>query len=738
MSAREVASGGVLGASRGLLAAAALCALAAPFLRAGSSVVAADPASVAATQAQAKKPRPFPHTSHVADRWYYRGGRHPGDPKPSAAEHDRLEVARDCRGCHDHGARDESGRTTRAARDPLAGCADCHYPVEVDGATRDVLKVEVQPGFAGGLRAARASTSAFDHLDHDNLACRQCHAQSEQDPESFGGATGVPACMECHTEGAEAREWDVLAGRSIDKSKLRAGFLAWLDRDASMRAPGRGPYPHDRHIPPGQRRDGASCVACHGEVGSATALDLHLKEHSAQECARCHIQSDGAPVKVETVLEKRASVAALSFAHADHARRKGAAEDLAVVVAGSSARLESNGCLECHEHVEHARIGPDGAPTPPTYMLRADRDEYSDCMSCHDVPAYRAPHHGRWDSCSACHDMEAGSHAAFKERRPTTLVDRLPPGAARFVADPQRHPGLADRPDQDCAACHRAPLPALPSRVDGARFEHASHLPPEPTTQDCLACHPSILDARSSGAIGLPWDAASAAQVEPARRASFSMDGCSSCHPGIRLDAASLPEPAPRAATTFDHAAQLAKALDPRTGAKVSCASCHDFDPAARGAGIGVAAKALSCVECHAHDEARAATTGGVGADEAASCARCHEDSLPSATRPMLVDRARVALQGAQHHPAGKGCNDCHLDEPPGRLEAVLAVLASYPHGKGQHSRDAGGRPQGGCSDCHWSKAPPGYPEASVDAAERKRAGDSLSDFPGGARRRAR
>jgi len=199
-----------------------------------------------------------------------------------------------------------------------------------------------------------------------------------------------------------------------------------------------------------------------------------------------------------------------------------------------------------------------------------------------------------------------------------------------------------------------------------------------------------------------------------------------------------LPAPAPRDTVAFDHAAHLTNARDPRTGEPVTCASCHDFDSRGASDSIGVRPKALSCVECHAHDAERAATTGGVGADEAGSCARCHESGVPSAAQPPSVERSRIALQGAQHHPVDMGCYDCHLREPAGALAPVQSLLAFYPQGKGQHTRDADGRPQGGCSDCHWSKAPPGYPEAIVDAGERKRAGDSLVAFPGGAKRRSR
>lgn len=695
-----------------LVLLAAACLLPA---RADADAGAVEPVPAAAQQ----KGRPFPHRGHVPDVWYYRGGKFPGDPKPSQDPGDLQEAARDCRGCHDYGARGADGKLEREARSPLDVCKNCHYG--------DVLSIETQPGFEHGLRAGRGSTSAFEHLDHDNLACRQCHAQSKSDPDGFEGATGVPACMECHTEGGEEKPYEALAGRTIDKGKIRAGFLAWLDSAPSMAAPGRGPYPHDRHLPPGRRGDAAACAACHGDVGAATALDLHVKEFGAQDCARCHVQKDGSPVKVETALETRASPTALSFAHADHL--KGVASKAATerVSPGAQDRIDTHGCLECHERAEQPVVAADGGVSPPTYALRADRDEYQDCLSCHDVPAFRAPHHGKWTDCAACHVLEGGAHAAFEDRRPAVAVDRLPAGSARFIVLSQKHPGVSGAVDQDCAACHRAPLRELPSRVSGVRFEHASHLGPQPTTQDCLACHKDAASSKDPSGIGLAWDPAPAQPPSAESRATFDMSGCAQCHPGIRLDPRPVPASAGRDTVLFDHAAHLGKAVDPRTGRPVSCTSCHDFDAKSRGSSIGVRAEALACTQCHAHDDASAARTGGVGAAEAASCARCHEDALPPFDAPVQVRRVRVALQGAQHHPLDKGCHDCHLQEPAGRLAAVTAVLASFPKGLQQHKD---GRPSG-CADCHWAKAPPGFPEAVVDGRTRAQAGRSLAGFPG-------
>lgn len=669
--------------------------------------------------AKAQQRRPFPHRGHVPDTWYYRGGKYPGDPKPSQDPGDVAEVARDCRGCHDFGARGADGKPGREARSPMAVCKNCHYG--------EVLSIEVQPGFERGLREGRGSSSAFEHLDHDNLACRQCHAQSPTDPDSFEGATGMPSCVVCHTEGGEERPYEALAGRTIDKQKIRAGFLEWLDKDASMSAPGRGPYPHDLHLPAERRDDAASCASCHGDVGAATALDLHMKEFRVQDCARCHVQKDGRPVQVEKAVETRASPTALSFSHADHLKGVASKDAPDRVGPGAQDRIDTHGCLECHERSEHPAVAADGSAAPPTYAVRADRDEYQDCMSCHDVAAFRAPHHGQWTSCAACHALEGGTHAAFKARRPTAAVDRLPAGAARFVVLSQNHPGVSGSVDQDCAACHRAPLRELPSRVSGARFEHASHLGPQPTAQDCLACHKDAAASADPSGIGLAWDPARAEAAPLESRASFEMTGCAACHPGIRLDPRGAPQSARRETVVFGHAAHMRKAVDPRTGKPVSCTSCHDFDAQARGAAMGVRAEALACTQCHAHDDAHMAATGGVGAAEAASCVRCHKDALPPFDAPAQVQRVRIALQGAQHHPLDKGCFDCHLQEPPGRLAAVTAVLASFPGGMQQHKD---GRPSG-CADCHWAKAPPGFPEAVVDGRTRAQAGRSLAGFPG-------
>jgi len=689
----------------------------------------------AARPAQTPAKVPFPHRSHVPAVWYERGASSRAGPGGSVHEFDTMEVERDCRGCHVFGEKDAEGQATKPARSPMDVCANCHYG--------DVLATEIQPGFEKGLREGRGSLSAYDHRDHLNLACRECHAPpTDLEVQDFSAATGVPACVTCHTQGGENRKYEAVAGRTVDVGRLQTGFVAWLNADPSMAREGRGPYPHDAHMSPAKLADKTACVECHADIDDADATDLHTKEYTAEECATCHVQADGKPVRIDRAIERRPSIAALTFAHDDHL---GSGEDLDVVKAGSRAEIESRGCLACHAHSGTAVRAPDGSALPPTFIVREDRDDYDGCVSCHDVPAFRAQNHGKWETCTGCHSFGEGDLA---DVRPQAAVDRARPGQVTFLMASQAHPGIAGKPAQDCSSCHRASLPALPSRITGKRFEHASHLGRDPKAADCQLCHAGVAASAGSTAIGAPWDDARAASISADRRLTFETSACTTCHPGIQVDPASLAKPERRDVVAFDHAAHMSKARDPRTGQMVTCTSCHEFDASARGTDIGVRKDALSCVQCHLHDDVHAPWTGGIAKSGVDSCENCHQSGIPALDTPPDVDRVRVALKGPQHHPANSRCSDCHSMEAPGVLEPVTAVLATFPrqatwkpenayfarspHKLSEKEKQASRGPADGCQNCHWAVSKNQLTEGRVDGNTRKRNGSRMLVFPGG------
>jgi len=666
----------------------------------------------------------FSHGAHVPSVWFYRGAGKRGGPTDTAHEFDKQEVARDCRGCHDFGERNDDGTMRRQPRSPLETCTSCHYG--------GVLVREVQPGFEVSLRAGRGSLSAFEHLDHDALACRECHESMNDDQEiDLPGRTGVPACVECHTEGGEDRRYEPFDNRTIDRSKIRSGFLAWLNAEPSMQRAGRGPYPHDAHLSAEELADPAACAACHGDVGTAKADDLHLHEYTAAACAECHVQSDGAPIAVDRTVELRSSSAALTFSHADHLGTS-ATPKADAARRGAHTELQSTGCLACHEHSVEPVRAPDGSAMPPTFVLRDDRKGYLGCMSCHDVPRFRAPNHGEWGSCTSCHSFGEGD---LKSLRPQTAVERAIVGEVRFLMPAQRHPGISGTPDQACADCHRAPLPETPSRIAGQRFDHASHLDSDPTAQDCQVCHTSVASAAGPTAIGLAWDEARAGLAPAAQLLTFDLASCGSCHPGIALDPASLTTRTRREVPTFSHADHLASAIDPRTEQPVTCTSCHDFEAGVRGTGIGVNDTARTCVQCHKHDEAHAPWTGGIFGPAVESCASCHISGEPRVKEQLEVPRVRVALQGPQHHPLEQGCWECHQEEKPGELKPVTAVLATFPLSFRSPHGDGRGRPPD-CSSCHWAiRKNSVSSEQRVTGTLRELIGKDLANFPGGRER---
>jgi len=80
---------------------------------------------------------------------------------------------------------------------------------------------------------------------------------------------------------------------------------------------------------------------------------------------------------------------------------------------------------------------------------------------------------------------------------------------------------------------------------------------------------------------------------------------------------------------------------------------------------------------------------------------------------------------------------ECHVQELPGKLAPVTAVLATFPKpGGGRNPHAIAGIPNKTCYDCHWAiKDNDISPGKRADGAARKSDGNFLSNFPGGDKR---
>jgi predicted CXXCH cytochrome family protein len=182
-------------------------------------------------------------------------------------------------------------------------------------------------------------------------------------------------------------------------------------------------FPHRAHV-----IQGVACVQCHKTVArseAAAALDLpgpdlcrqcHSPAHDSRPCGQCHGRE-----------EERRNVAQakehLLFSHRDH------------------TRTAAGGCTRCHDAV----LTHD-APLRPTMAT---------CLSCHE-------HRQAWNSqaCSPCHrDM------ASEGTRPQSHMVHGRDFLKRhgFEAASARELCSSCHAESECASCHGANVPALPS-----------------------------------------------------------------------------------------------------------------------------------------------------------------------------------------------------------------------------------------------------------------------------------
>lgn len=667
-------------------------------------------------EARTLEEKRFSHADHV-QRWWFQFDPKSGANRDGVETHVFEEVPRDCRGCHDFGAKDADGAVTRPPNSPVQTCYGCHD----EG--RLVLE-EFEAGVER-LEKSRLGQHGFDHLDHGALACRECHGPTQgsgskgSDFADLSGERGLATCAQCHGEDWEEvyeRGYDELHEQDVDRNKLRTGFSSALDALLAPTAEGSGPFLHTDHMTAAELEESTSCAACHDETASQDVAALAAQVFSDSSCAECH-GTEESPVAIDRDLNDRASLAALTFSHADHLRGDDPGDEHPLLAAGH-ANIQDQDCLACHKHQEGIIDGDMVA----TFLLMDERVGFDGCMTCHGgSDDYEAPGHeepGFWqNNCADCHSF--GTEDLAQDRL-IAAVDRLEVGEVRFLVPPQKHPGLGVPKDSDCRDCHKGPMPESPSRLLGARFEHAAHLTPDATAEECLACHAEVRGAGTSAEIGLAWADDAPSGDALLERLAFDMGSCAECHPGIEVDPDSIQNRARREVNEFDHAAHLA-VPDERSpdGAMMDCSSCHT--PVSgldgRGKDIGVLPGAADCTQCHGHDDERAPHSRSIDMTQVGSCNHCHEARYPGIDgEPLVVSQAHATLAGAQMHPVSRDrCAECHVLQPTERIESIVAVTATV---KKDVRRHPDGLPAGGCAECHWVRDP--YEKTPVESGERR------------------
>ena len=671
---------------------------------------------------------PFRHATHVPGGWARWDTK---DRKTFALE----EETADCFGCHDPD-------NPTGIESPL--CLRCHY-----------ARFEAQ-----GTRPQRAEKGAlFQHREHaNNLVCRHCHSPREESgpkrgavlqgstvPDDMSVVSGTTFCLACH--GPQAKDiyarW-VAPERNdavIEAAERRiSGVISRLND-----APEIGPekfdgvgFFHRDHIagwPPrtdaARAAAGETCKVCHESVAgtisacealrtAAPAAGLGAAVFDTKSCAACHIErgATGEPAPLAFGVGERPwkSATAGTFSHRDHLRNPKRLDGLDA----KRKLIGEKGCYVCHELAEAADPGMAtfGVRAEFAPVAAAGKTGYDACVSCHESWRVVGRQESRGEKyhftirsdtsvCAGCHrlghvtDMKAIPYTV-KVTRPRELAFEIREHAHPFIAAREKNDAKGAAVAEECSKCHRADLPAQPSRIRKSRFSHASHLPREATPDDCARCHSGIEKTKGPEEIGSE------------KFALYDSKACAKCHKDVALEPASDTKAGEIEVPLFAHADHVGKKMP--DGTAVSCDTCHESKVPDAKREVGVLEKAAKCVTCHDHGK-NAEITGGATAAYVANCVACHKAGVP-ASGTSLAAASRIAITGIlakQLHPLDRPCKDCHAADIAGetvvrgqKSPELLSGRGWYkgprPARGGFHDAEGGNNfSNEACYCCHWS-----------------------------------
>lgn len=216
-----------------------------------------------------------------------RGDAPPDDEPPSAAaagssfpadtfshqRHRRLA----CLTCHDPASK---GR--RLTFEAPRGCEICHHqrPAKSDCATCHKQSeltppLPVQVAVTVPEHEPRSRTIAFEHSEHDRLACRNCHVE----PVTLAPADSVRSCAACHADHHAAERDCATCHRSAEMREAHA---------RPVRAHVACAACHTDAIVAGLVPTRSFCLACHEPA------ENHYQD---RQCSTCHFQRSPADLE---------------------------------------------------------------------------------------------------------------------------------------------------------------------------------------------------------------------------------------------------------------------------------------------------------------------------------------------------------------------------------------------------------------------------------------------------------
>ena len=301
--------------------------------------------------------------------------------------------------------------------------------------------VDVFAGPTGGINTTKLPVGGdFDHYDHGDIKCGDCHTNITVASATEVGTGAIPenGCAKCHV--ADEQGTGVQRAPQATKKEVRPlwSLGAFVHAD------------HYAFLQPGAKpKDG---------VASPAAYAL-LRDSKVNGCDVCHTQDPSA----------------IGLAQRDFPFEpgKGRHRYLDCVVCHSGAAWQTGESATAPRH-DSADGKSDGKGTG-----------WQACASCHVF--------GGKDFAN---ERPQANVQRIRERTFEFAANTHPDITQRGI-DKSGRAALSD-----CKSCHRAVVPELPSRLLRRVFRHSTHLPTTASEQDCRTCHPRAETANDALALG--------------------------------------------------------------------------------------------------------------------------------------------------------------------------------------------------------------------------------------------
>lgn len=613
---------------------------------------------------------------------------------------------------------------------PQANCLSCHE--------HTAAQVRSGKGFHGPLAKQKCSACHGDHKGRD------FRLTPPIDPKTFDHkVTGVvltgahqPAlCQSCHPDGGHGPKWagipTTCVGCHADthhkgslgpKCQQCHSSAAWVPPTRTAA---------DHKVPMIGGHQGLICATCHKNgthyVAKASCGDCHEQKHGGTKaaCDTCHTPLDWKKAThahdfCACILPGKHQTAPCLSCHPAY-KFEPTPFECASCHKKDLKHEDLGACARCHSALSwkkktfdhnkkvvgfplegmHLTVGCESCHTRPGIFKGAP----TKCESCHLLTGPKAPKHGDFGPCAACHDTKGFTPARFSHDTTRFPLD----GAHSPVACQTCHTRFAKGAfvpgPNACVLCHgdphegqfkaprKAASPSLP-----APSQARAHLAPDDGAHavsprwSCRDCHtgtswkPSTIGLAEHAKFAFPLRAAhekvACARCHTGGKFVGTPTACASCHTdahGARFGTDCRrchTETSFNEVVNFDHAAATGFALS-GAHAKRACASCHGADRER----LSKVARPITCATCH---------TAVHGAQFGKECTSCHQPTR-FADVPPFAHAEKTGFPLERRHAAVK-CLTCHDTARGARLDPACQSCHGDPH------RGALGRE---CADCH-------------------------------------